>query len=150
MPTEDHPSGAGERQFVFADHRGYVYRVIEEMELEAVKAVAGELWRRYGGMVTAGLSSPRLLGSGTVIRIGDELFSATARHLFDDHGFDNEVLVSWGDGDGKHGVVGLPTGKEHAAHDARAVAIRRLRRKSSGEIGGFCLDQVARLSRTAA
>ena len=74
---------------------GDVLRVIHDVELQALNAAGLYVAQRYGCMITLGDDPPTFLGSGTLVQIGEQVFVATARHLFEDLLPDQRICAWW-------------------------------------------------------
>lgn len=73
-----------------------VLRQISQADLESLNAAGGHVARQYACMVTIGDDPPHFCGSGTLVRVGDEVYVATAKHLFDKRPSDARACFWWG------------------------------------------------------
>lgn len=60
-----------------------VLREISDADLQILNAAGQHVAEQYGCMVTIGDDPPDFCGSGTLVRIGEQTYVATAKHLFE-------------------------------------------------------------------
>ena len=75
---------------------GDVLHEISEADLQSLNAAGQHVAERYGCMVTIGGDPPNFRGSGTLVRIGEATFVATAKHLFEGLDPSAQACFWWG------------------------------------------------------
>lgn len=88
----------------FFDINGRLLRELDEAELSAIAAVGGQVAKQHTCMVAKDGGKPMLLGSGTLVQVGDRTFVATAKHLFKDIRDDELIALYWSEDDQRDGT----------------------------------------------
>jgi len=83
----------------FFDSGGQLLRELDESERHAISAVGAQVAKQHTCMIAKNEGKPTLLGSGTIVQVGERAFVATTRHLFDQVGRDELIALYWGEDD---------------------------------------------------
>jgi len=72
---------------------------------QAINAVGGEVAKKHTCVIAKEDDLPIPIGSGTFAQVDNQLFVATAKHLFDDFRTDEFVAIYWGEQDNRAEVI---------------------------------------------
>lgn len=88
----------------FIDNDGRLLRGLEESERLALGAAGRYVAKHFTCFIAKNHGKPRLLGSGTLIRVEQRVYVATAKHLFEGLGPSDLIAVYWNEKDHRAGV----------------------------------------------
>jgi len=91
--------------YVFVDNNGTELRRIDESEFEAINAIGFHVAKQHTCMISKEGAHPEPIGSGTFVRIGSNLYVATAKHLFEKFDGNDLVGIYWGEEDNRVGAT---------------------------------------------
>jgi hypothetical protein len=91
--------------YKFADNNGNVLKELDQAGLQAINAVGLQVAKKHTCMIVKEGYTPIPIGSGTFVDVGNQLFVATAKHLFENLQADERIGIYWGEEDNKARVT---------------------------------------------
>jgi hypothetical protein len=91
--------------YKFIDNNGNVLKELDQVGLQAFNAVGLQVAKKHTCMIAIEGDPPNPIGSGTFVEVGNQLFVATAKHLFENLQADKLIGIYWGEEDNRYGVT---------------------------------------------
>jgi hypothetical protein len=91
--------------YKFIDNDGNILKELDQAGFQAINAVGWEVAKKHTCMIAREEDLPIPIGSGTFVDVGNQLFVATAKHLFENSQVDELVGIYWGEEDNRVGVT---------------------------------------------